>query len=70
MFIQYRVRLVLIYMRVALFKIRVLRKSVSNIRGPIAVTSQYIGDAVAAPAAPAHTRLQQQVNHNYTRPLN
>jgi len=33
MFIQYRVRLVLIYMRVALFKIRLLWKSVSNIRG-------------------------------------
>jgi len=27
-FIQYRVRLVLIYMRVALFKIRLIRKSV------------------------------------------
>ena len=53
MFIQYRVRLVLIYMRVALFKIRLLRKSVSNIRGPIAVTSQNIG--AAAPAPTCHT---------------
>jgi len=39
-------------MRVALFKIRLLRKSVSNIRGPIAVTSQNIGAV-----APAPTRL-------------
>jgi len=52
MFIQYSVRLVLIYMRVALFKIRFLRKSVSNIRGPIVVTSQNIG-----PAAPTSTHL-------------
>ena len=43
MFIQHRVRLELICMREALFKIRLLRKSVSNIRGPIAVTSQNIG---------------------------
>jgi len=50
MFIQYRVRLVLIYMRVAIFKIRLLRKSVSN----IAVTRQNIG---AATATPAPTRL-------------
>ena len=35
MFIQYRVRLVLIYVRVALFKIRLLRKSVSNIPLPL-----------------------------------
>ena len=42
-------------MRVALFKIRVLRKSVSNILGPIAVTSQNI------PAAPAPTRLRNTV---------
>jgi len=35
MFVQYRVRLVLIYMRVALFKIRILRKSVSNIRAAL-----------------------------------
>jgi len=47
MFIQYRVRLSLIYMRVALFKIRLLRKLVSNIRGPI--TSQNIGAAAPAP---------------------
>ena len=44
--------IVSVYMRVALFKIRLLRKSVSNIRGPIAVTSQNIGFA-----APAYTRL-------------
>ena len=37
MFIQYRVRLVL--MHIALFKIRLLRKSELNIRGPIDVTS-------------------------------
>ena len=43
MFIQYRVSLILIYMRLALFKIRLLRKSVSNIRDRIAVTSQNIG---------------------------
>ena len=50
MFIQYRVRLVLIYMRVVLFKIRLSRKSVSNIRDPIAVTSQTIGAALRPPA--------------------
>jgi len=59
MFIQYRVTLVLIYMRVALFKIQLLRKSVSNSRGPIVVTSQNIG--AVAPAPPAPTRLV--INH-------
>jgi len=59
MCIQYRVRLVWIYMRVALFKIRLLRKSVSNIRDPIAVTSQNIGTEAAACAAPAPTPLIQ-----------
>ena len=50
MFIQYRVRLVLIYMRVALFKIRLLRKWVltARIGG---------GGANAAPTAPDPTRL-------------
>ena len=57
MFIQYRVRLVLIYMHVALFKIRLLRKSVSNIRGSITVFSQNFGAVAAAPEAPAPTRL-------------
>ena len=46
-------------MRVALFKIRLLRKSVSNIRDPIAVTSQNIGTEAAACAAPAPTPLIQ-----------
>ena len=54
MFIQYLVRLVyFIQMRVALFNIRLLRKSVSNIRGPITVTGKNI-----RATAPAPTRLQ------------
>jgi len=44
--------IVSVYMRVALFKIRLLRKSVSNIRGPIAVTSQNIGFAAPSLYAP------------------
>jgi len=47
-------------MRVALFKIRLLRKSETNIRDPIAVTSQNIGTEAAARADPAPTPLIQQ----------
>ena len=49
MLIQYRVRPVLIYMCVALFKMRLLRNSLSNIRGPVAVNSQNSGPSTYAP---------------------